>query len=454
MRAIVNCALISGDGSPIIEDGLVLVEGAKISYAGASIMFDRNRYALIDASGHYAAPGIINGHTHGCVSGAPLFSSGSEPLAPKKVSSNIEQHIREGETSILNVDGFADPAVISSLRDEHGINLMTGIAHTPRCYDAARRIDGTGISYELENEMFFRADDPGHLVAAIGECGSGATLGGGVQDYRFIPDAFKKMYGVVLSERAAREIKEAVLGRSISVESYSEERLRDTIKRYGIDAPVTDVKNLICACVLPPLRASLESIYECADSARQAGMPIIIHTAAASAGTIGLLTRDAEGLNVIAAHSNHPSFTLEEALSFAETLKRRGATIDISTFDTLNTGDEEEIRYFIEFAKSGLVDTVSTDYGGGNYCSILSMLDMTVKAGAISLPHAIRLATYSPANALPELGRGRGLIAEGFVADIILLDRDDIKKVDLVMAGGKSIYSAERYSAEEEQLYH
>ena len=49
-------------------------------------------------------------------------------------------------------------------------------------------------------------------AVALGEAGGGQTLGGGAQDYRFIPEAILSATGVLIRPAEARTLKEAVVG--------------------------------------------------------------------------------------------------------------------------------------------------------------------------------------------------------------------------------------------------
>ena len=433
-KAITDGILVTGDGETKIDGSLVLIKDEIIIYAGESKDFDRDDYEIIDASGSLLIPGIINAHAHGIVPNAPLFSSGSKALSDKQAEKNLRKHLSQGTTAILSVDGFANPEDVVNINHETLLNIKTAITHTPKSYEAAMKIDGEGIQKKFNNDNVLR-NFP-WIVGALGECGSGATLGGGVQDYKFIPEMVERHYGVKLTADIARQIKEAIVGRFIDEGAYDVKKLEEVLSTSNIDAPLEEVKQRIIDCVMPCFRLSLESITESADA--KYNLPVIIHSAAASMDTIDKITL-CRGYGIIAAHSNHSSYKLDEALEFAEEIKKREVIIDISTFDTLNTNNQKEIEYFMRFLERGVVDTVSTDYGGGNHCSILSMLDLAVKDGVVSLPQAIKLATHNPAKAVPILGERRGLVREGYHADIVFVDTENIGKVGHVMIKGEYV---------------
>ena len=112
--------------------------------------------------------------------------------------------------TILNVDGFAHPGLISQANSTCAINLKTASTHYPGAYLAARKIDASGLRGQEEENVEKIIQNFSDIVVAMGEAGSGATLGGGVQDYKFIPEMIKRETGVVIDEYQARRLKEAV----------------------------------------------------------------------------------------------------------------------------------------------------------------------------------------------------------------------------------------------------
>jgi len=62
MKALSGGEVITPKG--IIKNGLVLVHGGRISYAGPMKKYDRRRYETIDLAGRTVSPGLIDAHTH------------------------------------------------------------------------------------------------------------------------------------------------------------------------------------------------------------------------------------------------------------------------------------------------------------------------------------------------------------------------------------------------------
>ena len=434
--AIQGARLINGDGYSDVPNSLILINQGIIEYAGKRKDIPLG-YSIHNAEECIVMPGIINTHTHGVIYGTPLFSSGSKPLTNEQVTKNIRKHLSQGTTTIVGVDGFALLDDIEKTNLDSPITVYSTLTRTPKSYSSAKLVDGAGIRKQPLGETDFNHP----LIVGLGEGGSGATLGGGVQDYKFIPTAIKKRYGLDISEEEANALKIAILGREIRTENYDPRKLNELMITLGLNTTNDELVNLIQNCVLPPFEDSVQSIIELYQQSQRADLPLVVHSAAPSIETIDALIGD---INIkrgrlIAGHSNHPSYSLDEAIDNARRLKAKGVTIDISTFDTGNTHDETELHYFNEMLRLGLVDTITTDYGGGDHSGILELLKLAIDNGAVSLQEGIRLATSNPAKAMPKIF-SRGLIKPKQVADIILVDKEDISQVKKVFSRGNLVY--------------
>ena len=62
-----------------------------------------------------------------------------------------------------------------------------------------------------------------------------------------------------------------------------------------------------------------------------------------------------------------------------------------------------------------------------------------IEEGILTVPQAILLATSAPAKVVPGVAPNRGLIQAGKVADLCVVDRDDISKVRYVIIGGRIV---------------
>jgi alpha-D-ribose 1-methylphosphonate 5-triphosphate diphosphatase PhnM len=87
----------------------------------------------------------------------------------------------------------------------------------------------------------------------------------------------------------------------------------------------------------------------------------------------------------------------------------------------------------------GLVDLVSTDYAGGFWDPMLLMLERAHEAGAVSLEAAVRMVTGRVAEALPRLAPRRGVVAPGFVADLVVTEPGRLSAVREVLVSGRVV---------------
>jgi imidazolonepropionase-like amidohydrolase len=150
-----------------------------------------------------------------------------------------------------------------------------------------------------------------------------------------------------------------------------------------------------------------------------------------------------EGTLTIAAHANHDSFSEEALFEAARSLKEAGALLDGATFDSFEARrTTESPANLLALLKAGLVDLLTTDYGGGFFDPLPAAIKAIVGTGILSLPAAVRLVTSAPAAAIPGLAPGRGCIAPGYVADLTVLARDDLAQVRYVFIGGRQVIPA------------
>ena len=70
---------------------------------------------------------------------------------------------------------------------------------------------------------------------------------------------------------------------------------------------------------------------------------------------------------------------------------------------------------------------------------MLLVLQKAIEEKVINLSRAIELTTSAPARIIPKVAPRRGLIHTDMVADICIVDRDDISQVKYVIIGGKIV---------------
>jgi alpha-D-ribose 1-methylphosphonate 5-triphosphate diphosphatase PhnM len=438
--AIVNGTVILGDGKTVLEKASVLVSGGTIQ---AVLRSDQPvRFAdslIIDVEGHAVLPGIINAHAHGCVHG-PSMPSGSLPFSAHEVEYQRNRHLLCGTTTLLNVCGFALPDEIDAASGpSHPLDIHISTAHTPASIAAAVSADGGGLS---GRHLTASIDDMlARGAKALGEAGGGQTLGGGAQDYHFLPAAIEKASGLVVHPRLARILKEAVLGRTLDSNACGNEALPALIEEHGLKDHFTpaDLSALVRQTVMPSVALARRGLSEIAGEATRTGMPAIFHNAAPTAEQLIDLARSHPGARIVAGHSNHPSFTTAEALQTARTLRELGAAIDASTLDCITTRWRNGPDNLDALIDAGLLDTLSTDYAGGDWDGILAAMHRMVQQKHASPAAAVAMATGNVARNFPELAGDRGLITKGKRADLVISEAHNLGRVRHVLVAGRIV---------------
>jgi alpha-D-ribose 1-methylphosphonate 5-triphosphate diphosphatase PhnM len=231
-----------------------------------------------------------------------------------------------------------------------------------------------------------------------------------------------------------------VLGRHISASAFDPDAVEEALAGAGLTGrlSVQDIREIVSGIVLPAFDIALHGLAEAAEQARKAGVPVLVHNAAASMTQIASIAKT--DVTLIAGHSNHSSFELREAVEHAGRLKEMGAIVDVSTLDTfgarrLTTGPELLYAMF----SAGVVDTISTDYAGGHHDSILLAIDRSTRAGVVSLPAAVAMATANAADAIPGVAPRRGRVMPGAIADLVVTDPAELHHVGTVMIGGEIV---------------
>ena len=194
MSVIKGGTLVTGDGKTVIKNAYVRFENDLIVDFGEGECPTTDN-DVIDAAGCVVMPGVIDHHIHGVTMG-PLFPSGAKPLSREKVSSHHKKLLEQGITTILNVDGFATMREVNEARAMTPLRIQTCTSHTATNFKAALAVDGSGLTEEHLNTTVEQMLKEGAIM--VGEIGGGHTLGGGGQDYLYIPKAIKEKTGVEL----------------------------------------------------------------------------------------------------------------------------------------------------------------------------------------------------------------------------------------------------------------
>ncbi len=443
-QLIHNTSLITGDGLTHLARGWLLIRDGLIEALGdgdaPATLLNREGMVLHEASQGLLIPGLVNAHTHGCTVG-PLFSSGSKPLSLQQALKNLDRHLQQGTTTLINLCGLGTLEETSLVAGSHPINLCTGTCQLPSALKAAELLDGNGFK-PLHREITAQ-----HLLeegaVVIGEVGSGATLGGGVSDYLLIPNAIRQLCGVELNRDQAGSIKKTIYQARDAERGQRLKKLKEQLVVLALDqiVPLEACLDVVEDIVIKPLAIALQGYAEAAQLGVETGVPVVFHHAAPSAATIAALAQlyPPALRTFVAGHSNHPSFYREECVEWARILRSSGVIIDLSTLDTLNAWRQDLIDNTEALMVEGLADTISTDYGAGRWDGILTLIQFLWKRKKLKLAAGIAMATGRVADLYPRAAAGRGYLREGYIADITLVDCQNISMVEKVFCAGRMV---------------
>lgn len=434
--------LITGDGKQVVEDAAVWISNGRVDDVtrGSNSLPERpDVERVIDAKGCAVIPGVINAHAHACSLG-PSMPSASRELPMDDIQFHLNRFLSQGTTTVLNVCGFALAEEGRAVDSGHPVNLRVATAHTPANVRAAQSVDGKGLGPEHLATTVEEQLEAG--AAAIGEVGGGQTLGGGAQDYRFIPEALEEKTHVRVHPLQARTLKIAVLGRHLDGAGTSDEAVQSALKEIGLHEKLTvqEAKEIIESCVVPSLATALDGFREAAAAAEDTGYPAVFHNSTPTAKLLLELASKHPGAKLVAGHSNHNMFLTEEAVAIASEMKERGIVIDVSTLDCIQTRWRNSPENLDALIEAGLVDTVSTDFAGGHWDSILSGIHRIIQKEQLGMAEAIALATGNVARHFPHLAGDRGIIAKGKTADVVVSDLVNVSQVKHVVIGGKLVF--------------
>jgi hypothetical protein len=437
---IINGRVITGDGRTSYEKATIRVCGSRIADVSTGETDLTEEVVAIDASGCTIFPGVINAHAHGCIHG-PSMPSGSLPFSEPDVEYFRNRHLASGTTTLLNVCGLALVDEINKPpARSHPLDVHVATAHTPSSIAAAMAVDGKGLTQR------HKAATVESMVAqgakALGEAGGGQTLGGGAQDYRFLPAAIEAATGIRVHPNIARSLKEAVLGRCLDGrDALDDQAIAAMLAENGLDKAFDAIKlrRLVTETVMPPVALSLKGLEEIAAQSADLCLPAIFHNAAPTSRLLVGLAESLPKARIVAGHSNHPSFTPAEALYTAGELRKRGATIDVSTLDCIQTRWRNSPRNLDLLIENNLVDTISTDFAGGDWDSILSAIHRMIRKKQISVEKAIALTTGNVAKAFPEMAGDRGFLEKGKRADLVVSDSHNLSHVRHILVNGNIV---------------
>lgn len=432
-----NGTVITGDGKTVLPDTSVFVKGDRI----VRIAREEPEPAstVIDASGRYVIPGVINHHAHG-VSCGP-FSTGAFPFTLEKASRYADRHLLQGTTTLINVCGMGTLEEHARLASRHPMRIEHATGHVPSNIKAIELVDGVGLEDVHRRTAARTQIEQG--AAAIGEIGAGGTLGGGAQDYKYIPQVIAAETGVEIHPLQAKALKVAVLGHYMRREDFNGDQVAEVLEETGLEKKlsVERAREIIEEIALPPVRHALQGFDEAAELSAETGVPVVFHSSAVSAGRILELAERHAGskARLVAGHSNHNMFDVDECVNMARRLRDAGVVIDVSSLDGVITHWRNTSERLEALAREGLIDTISTDFAGGHWDSVLETVHWLVDHEFHSIAQGVALATGNVAKVFEIAAPDRGFIEVGKVADLVLTDDKNVGRVETVVVGGQVV---------------
>lgn len=439
MLVLRNCQIVNGDGQTRPFSGSIAIENGVIAAVTPEDLSGGIKDSVIDLGGRTVVPGAINSHAHAAAPG-PRFASGTPGVPFSEVMGNLRRHLTQGHTTVVDLDGFKLPEENQQVRSVQPVKVEASTVHFEPMFSAADAADGSGLTSEHRAMTARTMRDRGAVV--IGEVGAGMTLGGGGQDYLYIPAAVEKAVEVRITPAQAMELKYAVLGRHIRPGNPDRTRLAGLLGEYGLERlSIDEAISLIEDSVLPSIQVSLDGLVRSASLAVELGLPTLVHNAAASDEASREAAKIAGPL-FIGGHTNHDTYSVEESLANARLIREHGGHVEIDTFDAwgrkeLSGGPE----HMIALMQEGLVDIIATDYAAGHWDGIWEMVAGIVQVGLAPIEKAVALATGNVAKALPRVGADRGLLKAGLAADLVVTSPRNLADIALVMIDGEFAYS-------------
>lgn len=420
---IVNGSVVTGDGKTILENTSLIIKDCVIAELLPVRYIPYNAYAdkIINAKDGLIIPGVINIHAHG-VSFGPFFPYAWKGISTERILANLNNHLLQGTTTILNNDGFALPCEVDAINKIHPVNVKMSTLHTPKNFRAAEVVAGDGL------EEWHRGFTANEAVAtgavALAEVGSPGTWHGTYEKG-------KKLGRVILAQHALALDKAVLAGNEVEI--------RKVLAEVGLEKMTVDeAKKLVQETSIMPVAACCDAIKESVSYIKKLDVPVLVHSEPAMKEAIIQVAKEV-GSKLIALHVNH-AFGIDESMALAKKLKSLGALVEIVTADSFGAKQvESTLEGTFALLREGLVDVITTDFSGGYHDAILLVLQKAIDEGVLTLPRAIQLATSAPATIVPLVAPNRGLIEPGRVADICIVDRDDISKVRYVIIAGRVV---------------
>ncbi|WP_308800003.1 amidohydrolase family protein [Agromyces silvae] len=443
MLVLNNAEIVTGDGRRKPFRGSIAIEDGLIAAVSPHDLAGGTGDTVIDLGGRLTVPGAIDAHAHATAPG-PRFASGTPGVPLAESLGNLRRHLTQGHTTVVDLDGFKSPADHAQVSLVQPVKVEMSSVHFDPMFGAADACDGSGLS-DLHRGLTAQ-EMKEHGAVVLGEVGAGMTLGGGGQDYIYIPAAIEQATGVRIVQAQAQQLKYAALGRHIRSGDPDRSRLTQLIEEFGL-SPLTvdDLVGIIEQSVLPSIELALDGLLRSASLAVELQLPTLVHNSAPSDDVARQAAEIAGGL-FIGGHTNHPTFSVDEALASARWIRDHGGHVEVDTFDlwTGGTGTSRSGMHecLIALAQADMIDIIATDYAAGHWDGMWEMAAAFVQAGLAPIERAVAMATGNLARAIPRIGATRGVLTPGRAADLVVTSPRTLADVELVIVDGEVAYSS------------
>ncbi len=441
MKIFKNGTVVTGDGKTVLEKANVIEVDGLVADVNLYYAENIESYAEegVYCSGTCVLPGMITHHQHGVTFGT-MFASGCVNYGREFILDHLDRSLLQGHTTVLNVDGFATMDDVEETQKCHPIRIKTATTHAPINYHAGELCDGKGFQPKHKEMTVEKMLADG--AVCIGEVGGGHTLGGGGQDYLYIPRAVKECKGKDIDYLQARAMKLSVLGRYIEESYYDRDRVAAALKEAKLDSFLTpeETRDIVYKTTLASVKVALDGYREAAALAKRYNVPLMIHNAPTSKYIVHEIAK--MGLNtLICCHSNY-LFTTEECVENGRYLRQfPGVILDAAVHDPWGAkhlvATPDNLYAFYE---NDLVDIISTDFAAGHSDSMLEALPHAALENKLGgLAKAGRQGTSRVAEILPLLAPYLGELKKGYTADIVVTEYPQLKNVERVYIGGSLV---------------
>lgn len=433
MRTIFkNAEIITGDGKTVIDRGYVVTRGELITEVGKGRYLGNINDETIDCRGKILIPGIINHHEHYLTFGPTLV--GEHPIYKEQVIEHLNTHLTQGTTTILNVDGLVTTEETKMTQRCHPINLKTCTMHIPEFIKAIEMITGCpGLKPEHRN------------ATVEGSLKKGAVAIGEVEELTVIallfcmPELLWRKTGRMISLEQTCALKKELLGDVEHPPPFDAKKIGALMESAGLAESMSpeELKTFMEEKILKPHILCRDVYAKTGELAEKYRAPMIVHYALESKNwVLKLVKKHGRKVNIIAAHCDSVTFDdIEESVEITRQLKKMGSINNITSYLDKHTKLTDIcVRLFEE----KLVDNICTD-ALSKHDSMLFFIEKLIDEKLTTLCEAVKMITSNVVRAIPDLAPHRGLIQKGKIADLVLLEGDQMSNVDMVMIDGEIV---------------